>query len=344
MYLAFVFTLCIYNGYLYFVLSLYTQKSGVAVLPAVCYIHSSLCNTICCYQTDSVYCHNVICNLCVYAREAVVKRNPSLKSLSNVLCSKHWGNSLELFSDDPKSVLKVEVNNPKLKEGIHYAKGDSIKLKPFMTAGQVIGFDEKNGSFAVLPNGPEDLRNDTDDGDSKDILLSPLPSKIDISFSLSTAKTTISKKLMALGSDTKFPQNKTHWNHNQKKIRCDAIYKSYVGNAVAWIIHDKMCNLDNFDNQVTTTSFTGSNSHRVVIFDKYKKYFLRLFRNEIALLTEMFGIFDVSCQKLHSFRVAKRRVFRKHGCWRHKDDEDLGLYYKHVKTLKYIGMNMSNYY
>ena len=137
---------------------------------------------------------------------------------------------------------------------------------------------------------------------------------------------------------------KTHWNHNRKKLRCGAVYKILVGNVVAWIIHDAMCNIDNCDNQVTSTSFTGSNSHRVETFDKYKKCFLRMFRREMVLLTERFGVLEITCQKLHLFRVAKRRVYREHGCWKNKDENDLGLYYKHVRIFEIINMNLEIYH
>ena len=80
------------------------------------------------------------------------------------------------------------------------------------------------------------------------------------------------RKLTSLLNNTAYPPKKTHWNYNGKKIRRGAVYKILVGNVLAWIIHDAMCNIDNCDKQVTSTSFTGSNSHRVETFDKYKKY------------------------------------------------------------------------
>ena len=97
----------------------------------------------------------------------MVKRNPSLESLSHLVCREHWNNALESLVDDPESVPQVEVINPKLKEGIHYSVGSSniVDLKPFMTSGQLLGSSEADGSLCVASNGPGDPRDESDDDD-----------------------------------------------------------------------------------------------------------------------------------------------------------------------------------
>ena len=53
--------------------------------------------------------------MCVLERAAVVNRNPSLDSLSHLVCQEHWNDILELLNDDAESFLTVGVINPKLK-------------------------------------------------------------------------------------------------------------------------------------------------------------------------------------------------------------------------------------
>ena len=151
------------------------------------------------------------------------------------------------------------------------------------------------------------------------------------------------RKLKSLLQNTTYPQNKTHWNYNKTKIRTGAIYNVLVGNVLAWIIHEAMCHQDNCEIQVTKTSFSGSNSHRVDTFAKYKKCFVNMFCREMSFLSDKFGHPKISCQTLHSFRVAKRRVYRDHGYWKTKDKEDAGLYYKHVRIFQDINMNLEIY-
>ena len=148
------------------------------------------------------------------------------------------------------------------------------------------------------------------------------------------------RKLTSLLKNTTYPQNKTHWNYNKKKIRHGAIYKVLVGNVLAWIIHEAMCHQDNCEIQVTKTSFSGSNSHRVDTFAKYKKCFVKMFCREMSFLTEKFGPLKISCQTLHSFRVAKRRVYGDHGFWKNKDQDDAGLYFKHVRIFQDINLDL----
>ena len=148
-------------------MSSYTQKKGIGELPAVCDHHSALCNTVCCYQEDGGVCFKLICNMCVLERASVVKRNPSLASLSHLVCREHWTNILGILNDDAESVPQVEVINPKLKEGIHYSVGASnlVELKPFMTTGQLLGSPEADDSLCIASNGPGDIRVDSDDDD-----------------------------------------------------------------------------------------------------------------------------------------------------------------------------------
>ena len=148
------------------------------------------------------------------------------------------------------------------------------------------------------------------------------------------------RQLKSLLNYTTYPQNKTHWNYNNTKIRTGAIYNVLVGNVVAWIIHEEMCHEDNCEIQVTKTSFSGSNSHRVDTFAKYKKVFVNMYCREISFLSDKFGRPKISCQTLHSFRVAKRRVYGENGFWKNKDQNDADLYYRHVKIFKDINLDL----
>ena len=196
--------------------------------------------------------------MCVLERSVVVKNNPSLRSMSHLLCRQHWKKYLEL--EDPQAV-NVEVINPKLKDGIHYTLGDSnlVELKPFMTTGQLLGSPEADGSIAIASNGPGDIRNpdSDDDEDSIDVPSHPLPTKDSVNVALNSISRVIRQQLAFLKKNTMFPAKKTRWKHNGKKIRGGAVYRIFVGNVVAWIIHDAMCNMDRCDKQVTSTSFSG---------------------------------------------------------------------------------------
>ena len=270
----------------------------------------------------------------------MVKRNPSLESLSYLVCRDHWNSALKSFGEDPDSVPQVEVMNPKLKEGIHYSVGSSniVDLKPFMTSGQLLGSSEADGSLCIASNGHGDPRDESDDDDIS--IEHPPPSNDAIKASLNMNFITTVRKLTSLLKNTTYPQNKTHWNYNKTKIRTGAIYNVLVGNVLAWIIHEAMCHQDNCEIQVTKTSFSGSNSHRVDTFAKYKKCFVKMFCRELSLLRDKFGPPKISCQTLHSFRVAKRRVYGEHGFWKNKDKNDAGVYYRHMKIFKEINLDL----